>query len=47
MAENPEVMVEISDRVLVAAGLKPAEESSEAGGAETFTDADESPIELD
>ena len=47
LAENPEVMVEISDRVLVAAGLKPAEEQSEASGPETFSDADESPIELD
>jgi recombination protein RecA len=47
LAENPEVMVEISDRVLEAAGLKPAEVSSEAGGPETFSDADESPIELD
>jgi recombination protein RecA len=51
LAENPEVMVEISDRVLEAAGLKPAEVSSEPGGGgggpETFSDADESPIELD
>jgi recombination protein RecA len=48
LAENPEVMVEVSDRVLEAAGLKPTEESSEAaGGPETFSDADESPIELD
>jgi recombination protein RecA len=47
LAENPEVMVEISDRVLEAAGLKPAEEPGEAGGPETFSDADESPIELD
>jgi recombination protein RecA len=47
LAENPEVMVEIADRVLEAAGLKPAEEPNEARGPETFSDADESPIELD
>jgi recombination protein RecA len=49
LAENPEVMVEVSDRVLVAAGLKPGSDadqpSAEAG--ETFSDADDAPIELD
>jgi recombination protein RecA len=47
LAENPEVMVEISDRVLEAAGLKPIEESSEASAAEVFSAADDAPIELD
>jgi recombination protein RecA len=47
LAENPEVMVEVSDRVLEAAGLKPKESASAAASSETFSDADESPIELD
>ena len=58
LAENTEVMVEISDRVLEAAGLKPGggDEAAEAvepdvtasppAGA-AYTDADEAPIELD
>jgi recombination protein RecA len=50
LAENPEIMVEISDRVLEAAGLKPGEpgeagESESAGGG--FSPADDAPIELD
>jgi recombination protein RecA len=57
LAENPEVMVEISDRVLQAAGLKPGgDEAAEAVEQEgpvsppadaAFSDADEAPIELD
>jgi recombination protein RecA len=53
LAENPEVMVEVSDRVLVAAGLKPGSDAvqpsagAEAGAGETFSDADDAPIELD
>ena len=50
LAENPEIMVEISDRVLEAAGLKPGEEQPEAegeAGVEAFTPADEEPIQLD
>ena len=53
---NPEVMVEISDRVLIAAGLKPGD--GDGNGVvegvedvetttEAFTAADEAPIELD
>ncbi len=51
---NPEVMVEISDRVLIAAGLKPGAgdgngvvEGVETTTTEAFTAADEAPIELD
>ncbi len=43
LKENPEVMMEISDKVLIASGLK----EPEAGSEETFTDADEEPIALD
>jgi recombination protein RecA len=52
LAETPEVMVEISDRVLEAAGLKPAGEgdadpAASASPAQAFSDADEAPIDLD
>jgi recombination protein RecA len=55
LAENTEVMVEISDRVLEAAGLKPGggDEAAEPEGPASppagaaFSDADEAPIELD
>jgi hypothetical protein len=43
-------MVEISDRVLVAAGLKPGgdpEPPAAAGVVAAFTEADEAPINLD
>ncbi len=42
-------MVEISDRVLIAAGLKPDPDAPEplADVVEVFTAADEAPIELD
>src|SRR6187397_2591774 len=42
LAENPEVMVEISDRVLQQAGLRP-----DPNEPVVFTPADEEPIELD
>jgi len=45
LAQNPEIMVEISDRVLAAAGLKPGDEAPPADGV--FTEADEEPIDLD
>ena len=52
LTENPEVMVEVSDKVMVA--CRPAarsERTDRAGGrrrpTETFTEADEQPIELD
>ena len=42
-----EVMVEISDRVLVAAGLKPGDdEAAVAGAVASFSDDDEAPIDL-
>ena len=51
LIDNPEIMVEISDRVLEAAGLKPGEpgepEVEVEGPAEVFTPADDEPIELD
>jgi recombination protein RecA len=46
LIENPEIMVEISDKVLAAAGLTPGGDDA-AGEAEGFTPADEEPIELD
>ncbi len=45
LAENPEVMVEVSEKVMVAAGLRPDENAPDS--AEEFTDADEQPISLD
>ncbi len=45
LSSNPEIMVEISDRVLVAAGLKPGEEEPLVD--EGFAAADEEPIEID
>ncbi len=43
LAENPEIMVEVSDRVLQQAGLGDTPEEPEP----VFTPADEEPIELD
>ncbi len=45
LAENPEIMVEISDKVLIASGLKPDPDAPPP--AEVFTPADEEPIDLD
>ena len=42
LTDHPEVMVEISEKVLVAAGLRDDE-----AGAEGFTEADDEPIEID
>jgi recombination protein RecA len=46
---NPEVMMEISDKVLIAAGLKPDPNAPVEGEAvvDVFTEADEAPIALD
>ncbi len=41
LTEHPEVMMEVSDKVMVAAGLRPDPE------AEGFTEADDEPISLD
>ena len=43
LIENPEVMVEISEKVMVAAGLR----KTEGGAAEVFTEADEAPIDIE
>jgi recombination protein RecA len=43
LADNPEVMVEVSEKVMIAAGLRPGDEPV----VEAFTDADEEPISLD
>ncbi len=47
LADNPEIMMEISDKVLTLAGLKQSDEPAEvAEVAEAFTDADDAPIDL-
>jgi recombination protein RecA len=51
LRQNPEVTMEISDRVLTAAGLKPDEsadaEAAIGDDADEFSPADEAPIDLD
>ncbi|NNE11229.1 MAG: recombinase RecA [Ilumatobacter sp.] len=54
LTENPEVMVEISDKVMIACGLKPdpnavpePEAELEAELDDTFSEADDEPITLD
>ena len=50
LTEHPEVMMEISDKVMIAAGLipDPNAPADDAGDADdTFTDADDEPISLD
>ncbi len=44
---NPEVMVEISDKVLIASGLKEDPNAVVEDEADVFTEADEQPISLD
>jgi hypothetical protein len=39
-------MMEISDKVLTAAGLKPPVDDGVTDTAEAFTEADEAPIDL-
>ena len=49
LKQNPEVMMEISDKVLTAAGLKKSDEPEVAVVAdvtEKFSDADDAPIDL-
>jgi recombination protein RecA len=46
LVENPEVMVEVSDKVLTEAGLRPASDEGSVSD-EAFSEADEVPIELD
>jgi recombination protein RecA len=45
LVENPEVMVEISEKVMVAAGLRQSEGADT--GADTFTAADDQPIDVE
>ena len=45
LVENPEVMVEISEKVMIAAGLRQIE--GDETSADTFTEADEQPIEIE
>ncbi|HWM22751.1 MAG TPA: DNA recombination/repair protein RecA, partial [Ilumatobacteraceae bacterium] len=52
LIENPEVMMEISDKVLTAAGLKPGEEPvvADVAGLDEpigFSPADDEPIQID
>ena len=48
LTENPEVMMEISDKVMIACGLKPDPNApADAEADETFTEADDHPISLD
>jgi recombination protein RecA len=45
LTSNPEIMVDISDKVLTMAGLRT--DGEEAGGAAEFSPDDDAPIELD
>ena len=45
LVENPEVMVEISEKVMIAAGLRQTE--GDTTSADTFTEADEQPIDIE
>ena len=51
LTENPEVMMEISDKVMIASGLKPdpnaVDVEADDAGADVFSDADDEPISLD
>jgi recombination protein RecA len=47
LTSNPEIMVDISDKVLTMAGLRPDDAAEEAGATAAFTPDDEAPIELD
>ena len=48
LTENPEIMVEISDKVLIPAGLRPSDDEAEPVGVpdEAFSEADDAPIDL-
>ncbi|HEY5663539.1 MAG TPA: recombinase RecA [Ilumatobacter sp.] len=46
LADNPEIMVDVSNKVMIAAGLK-ADPNAPVEPAETFTEADDEPISLD
>jgi recombination protein RecA len=42
LIDNPEIMVEISEKVMIAAGLRPGDEP-----ADSFTEADDAPIDIE
>ena len=48
LTENPEIMVEISEKVLTQAGLRPSEDEAEPVGVpdEAFSEDDDAPIDL-
>ena len=46
LRQNPEIMMEISDKVLTAAGLKQSDEPEVTDVAEEFSEADDAPIDL-
>jgi recombination protein RecA len=46
LKQNPEVMMEISDKVLTVSGLKKSDDPEVTDAAEEFTEADEAPIDL-
>jgi recombination protein RecA len=46
LKQNPEVMMEISDKVLTVSGLKKSDAPEVADIAEEFTEADDAPIDL-
>ncbi len=47
LTSNPEIMVDISDKVLTLAGLRPDEAEAASGVAAEFSPDDDAPIELD
>ncbi len=47
LTNNPESMMDISDKVLTMAGLRPSDDEPDVAFAETFTEADDAPIDLD
>ena len=47
LTENPEVMVDISDKVMIAAGLRPDPNAPVEEVATQWVEADEEPISLD
>ena len=47
LVENAEVMVEISEKVMIAAGLRHPKPTTPTVPTEAFTEADDEPIEID
>jgi recombination protein RecA len=47
LASNPEIMMEISDKVLTQAGLRPSDDEPAAAVDESFSEADDAPIDLE